>query len=105
LFLSVNEIFSSRLDQVITDLVRYDYRSDSKNDSTSAIHLLARARAVLAVNPALAVSRVRAFRQEYGLTDIIPILLSKTATDPEIADGKLICPPSPVYPPDRGIIR
>lgn len=79
--LSTEEAFTSGLDQIVTDLIDYESEQDRKPDPAGAIHLLARARAVLAVNPALAVSRVKAFRQWYTLNDIAPLLLSQATVD------------------------
>lgn len=81
--LSTEEAFTSHLDLIVTDLVAYDSEPDRKLDSADAIHMLARARAVLAVNPALAISRVKASRQKYPLNDIAPVLLSQTTADTE----------------------
>jgi hypothetical protein len=81
--LSTEEAFTTHLDQIVTDLAAYDSEPDRKPDHVGAIHMLARARAVLPVNPALAVNRVRASRQKYALTDIAPTLLSQTTADTE----------------------
>lgn len=76
-FLSVDELFRSRLDQVIAELKSYDAASDRQPDLAASLHLLARARAAIGVNPALAVSRVRKARKSYGLPDVTPVLLSE----------------------------
>jgi hypothetical protein len=80
-FFSVNELFGTRLDQIITDLKNYDTAPNRGEDSARRIHLLARARAAIGVNPTLAVTRVRAARKDYGLPDVAPVLLSQLHAD------------------------
>jgi hypothetical protein len=80
-FLTANQLFGTRLDQVVTDLRRYDAAPGRDADLASSIHLLARARAAIGVNPALAVSRVQTVRSNYGLGDVSLVLLSQVAPD------------------------
>jgi hypothetical protein len=80
-FLSVDELFRTRLDRIVADLKRYDAAQDRDADLASSIHLMARARAAIGVNPALAVTRVRAARKDYGLPDVVPVLLSQLSAD------------------------
>ena len=80
-FLSVDELFRTRLDQIIADLKRYDATLDRDVDPARSIHLLARARAAIGVNPALAITRVLTARKDYGLPGIAPVLLSQLTAD------------------------
>jgi hypothetical protein len=76
-FLSVNEIFEKRLHKIIAELRRYEEAKDKGMDPARFIHLLARARAAIGVNPTLAVTRVQAVRKHYRLPEIAPLLLSQ----------------------------
>jgi hypothetical protein len=80
-FLSVDELFRTRLDQLIADLRNYDAAGERDAALAKSIHLLARARAAIGVNPAVAITRVRSVRKDYGLSDIAPVLLSQIAPD------------------------
>jgi hypothetical protein len=80
--LSVSELFETELGQVVADLRHYDVTTSQDPHPENPIHLLARAREAVGVNPALAVSRVRAARKAYGLSDIAPVLLSQLPADP-----------------------
>jgi hypothetical protein len=82
-FLTVDELFRTRLDQIVAELKRYDATRDRDADLARSIHLIARARAAIGVNPALAVTRVRAIRKNYCLPDITPVLLSQLPADSE----------------------
>lgn len=66
-FLTVGEIFRQRIEDVVTELVAYDSAKAAKE---GPLQTLVKARAVLAVNPSLAVNRVRDFRAEYRLPNI-----------------------------------
>jgi hypothetical protein len=79
----VDELFRTRLDQIVAELKRYDATRDRDADLARSIHLIARARAAIGVNPALAVTRVRAIRKNYCLPDITPVLLSQLPADSE----------------------
>jgi hypothetical protein len=81
-FLSVDELFKTKLDQIIADLKRYDATRDRDPEPASSIHLLARARAAIGVNPALAIARVQAAKGAYGIVDDPPALLSQLLPDP-----------------------
>ena len=78
-FLSVIELFRTKLDQLIADLKRYDSTANQDTDATRTIHLLAKARTAIGVNPALAITRVQAARKEYDLPDLAPRLLSQVS--------------------------
>ena len=80
-FLSVDELFRTRLDQIIEELKRYDTAPEQDADPASSIHLLAKARAAIGVNPALAITRVRTVREHYRLPDVTPTLLSQHPVD------------------------
>ena len=77
LFLTVQEIFSSRLDNVVNDLIAYGSMTESSADVVSGLQLLVKARTVLAVNPSLAVNHVREFRRNYNLTSVTPVLATQ----------------------------
>jgi NACHT domain len=77
LFLTVQEVFSLRIDDVVRDLMAYDSMTNGQPNVTPALQLLVKARAVLAVNPSLAASRVRGFRRDYKLPNVIPVLVSQ----------------------------
>ena len=81
-FLTVDELFKTRLDRIVADLKRYDAARARDTEPATSIHMLARARAAIGVNPALAVARVQAVRKDYGLHDIAPALLSQLPIDP-----------------------
>ena len=81
-FLSVNELFATRLHMIIAELRSYDEAKDKSADPASFIHLLARARAAIGVNPTLAVTRVQAVRGHYGLPDTAAVLLSQPPAEP-----------------------
>ena len=80
-FLSVGEVFSTRLDQIIEELKRYDTVPAQDANPAGSIHLLAKARAAIGVNPALAITRVRTVREHYGLSDVAATLLSQLPVD------------------------
>ena len=87
LFLTVGQIFSARLDQAINDLEIYEGLSEEKK-ADSAFALLAKAREILGVNPALAITRVQAVRARYGLDDTAPPLLSQSSGRQPPANGQ-----------------
>jgi hypothetical protein len=93
-FLSVDELFRTRLDRIIADLKRYDATRDRDAEPASSIHLLARGRAAIGVNPALAIARVHAAKQAYGILDEAPVLLSQLPSDP-VEDLRPKPPPAP----------
>ena len=70
-FLTVREVFKLRIDDVVGQLVEYDSAIVGETDAKTALQVLVKARSVLAVNPSLAASRVRDFRMDYGLSDIV----------------------------------
>lgn len=80
-FLSVDELFRTRLGQIVADLRLYDAAHDQGSDQASSIHLLARARTAIGVNPALAVTRIQVARKGYGLPGLTPVLLSQLPAD------------------------
>src|SRR5207244_1613866 len=55
LFLTVGQIFSAKLDQTISDLENYEGLNEEEK-ADSAFALLAKARGILGVNPALAIT-------------------------------------------------
>jgi hypothetical protein len=75
-FLSVGEVFETRLAQIIEELKLYDASQGQDTGPVSSLHLLARARTAIGINPALALARVRAVREHYSLPDLAPALLS-----------------------------
>jgi hypothetical protein len=77
LFITVQEIFSSRLDDVVEDLIAYDSTTEGSADAVSGLQLLVRARTVLAINPSLAINHVCGFRRDYNLTSVTPVLVSQ----------------------------
>ena len=77
-FLTVREVFKLRIDDIVSELRAYDTTIVREADAKTALQVLAKARAVLAVNPALAASRVREFRMHYGLSDVTPTFLSQS---------------------------
>ena len=87
LFLTVGQIFSAKLDQVISDLETYEGLSEEERED-SAFALLAKARGMLGVNPALAITRVQSVRARYGLGDAAPPLLSRSSGRRQSANGQ-----------------
>jgi NACHT domain len=81
-FLSVDELFRTQLDRIIADLKQYDANPGQDANQTSPIHLLARARTAIGVNPGLAVARVQVARKDCSLPDRAPVLLSQLPPDP-----------------------
>ena len=77
LFLTVQEVFSMRLENVVNDLILYDSTAEVSVDAISTLQLLVKARALLAVNPSLAVNHVRKFRTAYKLSNVTPMLLTQ----------------------------
>jgi NACHT domain len=77
LFITVQEIFSLRLDDLVKDLIAYDSMTSGSADAVSNLQLLVRARTVLAINPSLAVNHVRGFRRSCNLTSVTPVLVSQ----------------------------
>lgn len=77
LFLTVGQIFGAELDQTIRNLKTYDVMSEEEK-AISTFTLLARARGIIGVNPALAITRVHAVRALYGLDQAAPPLLSQS---------------------------
>ena len=80
-FLSVGELFRARLDQIIGELKRYETVPEQDADPASSINLLAKARAAIGVNPALAITRVRTVREHYQLSEVSPTLVSQLPID------------------------
>jgi hypothetical protein len=78
LFLTVGQIFSAKLDQTISDLQTYEKLSEEEK-ADSAFALLAKARGIIGINPALAITRVQAVRARYMLDDMAPPLLSQSS--------------------------
>ena len=66
-FLTVGEVFQQHIEDVVAELVAYH---SAKAGKEAPLQNLVKARAVLAVNPSLAVNRVRDFRTEYRLPNI-----------------------------------
>jgi len=79
-FFSVDEIFKIQIRRVIADLKVYDANPGCDANIEGSIDLLARARAAIGVNPALAVSRTQIVRKYYALPDVTPLLLSQLST-------------------------
>jgi len=77
LFLTVLEIFTSQLDNIVSDLMTYNSIAGDSTGSASALQLLVKARSLLAVNPSLAISHVRKFRINYHLQDVTPAPMSQ----------------------------
>src|SRR5262249_51084470 len=82
-FLTVQELFDSRLHDVVKDLMTYDSMAESSADAVSTLQLLVKARAALAVNPALTVNHVHGFRKNYKLPSILPVLASQAVNSEE----------------------
>jgi hypothetical protein len=83
-FLTVNELFRDKEYEIVRDLQFYDSVDGNPADLSFPPELLVKAQAVLPVNPALAITRVRAFRDLYSLQDVMP-----SATVPPVPDGEL----------------
>ena len=77
-FLTVREVFRLRIDDVVKELREYDSAIIGETDANTALQDLVKARTVLALNPSLAVNRVRDFRKDYGLSDVTPPFLSQS---------------------------
>ena len=84
-FLTVQEVFSSEIDRVIKDLMKYDSIDDDLKNVSPSLQLLVNARAVLAVNPYLAASRVHRYRMNFKLSTITPVFVSQAMIgEPEV---------------------
>jgi hypothetical protein len=83
-FLTVAETFRDKETEIVRDLKCYDPVDGSSADLSFTPELLAKAQAVLSVNPALAITRVRAFRDLYSMPDVMP-----PAGVPAVPDGEL----------------
>jgi hypothetical protein len=77
LFLTVLEIFSTRLDNIVSDLMAYDSITQDSVGASSVLQLLVKAKSLLAVNPSLAISHVRKFRIDYHLQNVAPSPISR----------------------------
>jgi hypothetical protein len=85
-FLTVAELFSAKEYEIVEDLKFYDSVDSDPADLSFPPELLVKAQAVLSVNPALAITRVRAFRgHHYLMDDVMPAAAVAPVPDGELA--------------------
>ncbi len=83
-FLTVAQLFSEKEDEIVRDLKFYDSVDSGPAGLNFPPELLVKAQTVLSVNPALAITRVRTFRDLYLMPDVMP-----SAAVPPVPDEEL----------------
>jgi hypothetical protein len=84
-FLTVAQLFSENEEQIVRDLQFYDSVESDPADLSFPPELLVKAQAVLPVNPALAITRVRTFRGLYSMDVAIQSAAISPVPDEELA--------------------